>query len=820
MTKDNKDAASDASENVSYEAFRESGSNEITAEEVLAAIDDKRLFRAVFDHTFQFMGVLSPDGVLLDANKTALNFVGVRKDEVVDKPFWETPWWANSPKAQAQLKEAIALAAQGEVVRFDAEHISPEGSLLVVDFSLTPVPDKFGNVALLVAEGRDITERIIAERSLKEREARNRALVDTAPVGICTVTMDGIIESANSSLHKLLGYPKFELNGQPVACILENLYGHEPEKKGDILKTGERRIFGVGRETTALHRNGTVVPVELALSLLNLGHVHVFIVIVRDLSELRKSQQLQAQLAAIVESSDDAIFSCNIDSVVTSWNPAAESMYGYKAAEAIGESVVKLIVPDDRVNEVDGLLEHIRKGESIGHFETVRKDSYGTLFDVDMTISPIRNTQGQIVGVSTIARDISARKEAERRISEFYSMVSHELRTPLTSIRASLGLLEGGIAGNIDDEALRLVEIARAESDRLILLINDILDLRKIEAGMLELKLRKVVLSTLMSSVLQSLRAMADEYGVKLSAQYPDDYTFVADHDRVIQVIHNFLSNAIKYSPKDSTVELNAKQVEANRLRISVSDRGPGIRADQMHKLFGKFQQLDSSDARPQGGTGLGLAISKAIVEQHGGTVGVKTKPGEGSTFWFEIPMNHEPSTHTNRAFKMTGTNIIMEADKQELRSKDSKAKVNEERSAAAMVRHAGPAFILIVEDDKSTLELLTKQLERLKIKCVSATDGDMALKILSSTKPDLLILDLGVPAPDGFEIVRSLQNSPHRDLPLLVYTSLDLNESDREQLTLGPSKHMIKSMTSQEDIIQAVKELLGPLAQGFDTKA
>lgn len=613
-----------------------------TTHDAIQAEDDQRLFRAVFNHTFQFMGILSPDGTLLDANKTALAFIDARKEEVIGQLFWETPWWTGNPDVKLKLKESVAAAARGEHVRFDVQHIAPDGKTIFVDFSLTPVRDKDGRVSLLVPEGRDITERMIVQHQLSEREARNRAVLDTAPDGICTVTMDGIIESANAAMHRMLGYKQSELPGLKIGRVVLNFEGDEHSK--DQVKTGERKLFGMGRETTAIRKNGSTLPVEISLSLLNLGHFQVFVAVVRDITERKKSKQLQSELAAIVESSADSIMATDMNGIITSWNPAAEILYGFKAEEAIG-SPVTIVVPDDRTRELASLFELMKNGESIEHFETVRMDRDKNLLDVDLTISPIRNPQGQVIGISKIARDISVRKEAERRISEFYSMVSHELRTPLTSIRASLGLLEGGIAGTLADEALQLVQIARSESDRLILLINDILDLRKIEAGKLELKMRQVRVSDLINTVIESLRAMADEFEVKLKAVYEQDWTFDGDLDRIIQVIHNLLSNAIKYSKKSDEVKIVVSENHPGILRFSVIDRGPGIRADQMHKLFGKFQQLDSSDSRPKGGTGLGLAISKAIVEQHSGTVGVKSKPGEGSNFWFEIPMKHHDTT-------------------------------------------------------------------------------------------------------------------------------------------------------------------------------
>jgi PAS domain S-box-containing protein len=749
--------------------------------DVIQAEDDQRLFRAVFDHTFQFMGILSPEGILLDANKTALTFIDAKREDVIGQPFWETAWWTGNPEVQKKLQEAVADAAKGQLVRFDAQHISPDGKSVFVDFSLTPVLDATGKVVLLVPEGRDITERIMAQRDLAERDARNRAVLDTAPDGICTITMNGVIESANTAMHRMLGYKQGELQGFAIDRVVLKFEGDE--HSDDQLKTGERKLFGVGRETTAIRKNGTVLPVEISLSLLNLGRVQVFVAVVRDITERKKSKQLQSQLAAIVESSDDAIIATDMSGIITSWNPAAEHLYGFKVAEAIGKSV-NIVVPEDRNKELDSLFAALRNGESIGHFETVRMDCNKNMIDVDLTISPIRNPQGQVTGVSTIARDISVRKEAERRISEFYSMVSHELRTPLTSIRASLGLLEGGIAGKLEDEALQLVQIARSESDRLILLINDILDLRKIEAGKLELKLRQVRVSELISTVTESLRAMADEYEVKLKPVYGKDWEFTADLDRIIQVIHNLLSNAIKYSNKSDVVEILVSEPRPNFLRFSVVDRGPGIKQDQMHKLFGKFQQLDSSDSRPKGGTGLGLAISKAIVEQHAGSVGVNSRPGEGSTFWFEIPMSH--SEKADKIVQQTAGKSL------------------------ELTQKVKQPVILIVEDDKSTLELLLKQLQRNGFDTIATVEIRSAIKLMQTIKPDLLLLEPAVSKSDPHEIINHLKRRGMGDLPLLVYTSMDLSQAEKDSISLGPSKYLVKSISSLDDVLESVDTLLG----------
>ncbi|HVK70851.1 MAG TPA: GAF domain-containing sensor histidine kinase [Polyangium sp.] len=233
---------------------------------------------------------------------------------------------------------------------------------------------------------------------------------------------------------------------------------------------------------------------------------------------------------------------------------------------------------------------------------------------------------------------IEQRKAIERLKDEFVSTVSHELRTPLTSIRGALGLLEGGVLGRLPDDAMELVQIARTNTDRLVRLVNDILDLEKIEAGKLELSPKHVDARRLVSSLVESLSPVAAEAKVELWADVRGEVDLVVDEDRIAQVLTNLMSNALKFSPAEARVELGVEVTAAGHVRFDVRDRGPGIAEADLARLFNRFEQLDGEHRRTMGGTGLGLAISKAIVEQHGGTIGVTSKLGQGSSFWFEVP--------------------------------------------------------------------------------------------------------------------------------------------------------------------------------------
>ncbi|MCY1009408.1 ATP-binding protein [Nannocystis pusilla] len=238
-----------------------------------------------------------------------------------------------------------------------------------------------------------------------------------------------------------------------------------------------------------------------------------------------------------------------------------------------------------------------------------------------------------------LIRDVTERKLGERAKDAFVATVSHELRTPLTSIRGSLSLLEHGMVGPLPEEALEMVQISRTNAERLLLVINDILDLEKLSAGQIDLSLRPVDPPRVLASAAESIRGMAAQAGVEVVVgECPVGAPVLADEARVIQILNNLLSNAIKFSPRGSRVDLSVEAGSCGRLRFCVTDHGPGIAREHHARVFERFHQLDASDSRKRGGTGLGLAIVKSLVEEHGGVVGLDSAPGHGSKFWFELP--------------------------------------------------------------------------------------------------------------------------------------------------------------------------------------
>ena len=268
--------------------------------------------------------------------------------------------------------------------------------------------------------------------------------------------------------------------------------------------------------------------------------------------------------------------------------------------------------------------------------------SGGVETPVQLTMLAHRDRDHTVTRISVRAHDVSRYKEVERVKNEFISTVSHELRTPLTSIRGSLGLLEGGAMGPLPDKARSMVHIANQNTDRLIRLINDVLDLEKMQAGRLELHRKPLDIRALVDEAVAGLHGMAGAAAVGIDVDGPPDLVAEVDHDRIVQVITNLLSNAVKFSPPGSTVRIEAVSVTEGRtpcVAVSVIDQGPGIPADKLDSIFDRFVQVDSSSTRAKGGSGLGLAIARDIVALHGGTIEVASPSGAGTTFTFRLPI-------------------------------------------------------------------------------------------------------------------------------------------------------------------------------------
>jgi len=595
---------------------------------------------------------------------------------------------------------------------------------------------------------------------------------------------------------------------------------------------------------------------------------------------------------------DYAVYMLDPKGTIVTWNEGAQQITGYIAEEIIGKHFSIFFTDKEKKNNRPEQELNIayESGFYESEEERIRKD--GSKFWASIILRPVFDDSKQLTGFVKVTRDISDRKEMERRVSEFYSTVSHELRTPLTSVRGTLSLMEGGRLGPLPERVQQLAHTARLESDRLIRLVNDILDIRKIESGNMQFILRESLPSQIVEDTIQSMEAIAAEFSIKLVSEIATDVKIDCDRVRIVQALSNLVSNAIKFSSRDSQVTVQVKNTASNAVRFSVIDEGPGIAEEQLSKLFILFQQLDSSDSRTKGGTGLGLAIAKAIVDQHKGKISVNTNPGKGSTFWFELPSKkgetiiprntdlryktllveddhglcelltemlshygfsvHEASTLKeadeylagqptpdvivldvklpdgnglellDRLHQTTNTDqtpVVVITGRDEglgtyghpllidwIKKPFEEQQLLSALKVAIHKRTPGQARILVVDDDQPTRELIKQQLEQCEVEFFEAADGITAVHLARTNDPDLIILDLSMPSPDGFAVVQILRCEKSKSTPLLVYTAADLNEDDKERLTLGLTAHLTKSRTSEDEFLDTVKNLLNGL--------
>lgn len=359
------------------------------------------------------------------------------------------------------------------------------------------------------------------------------------------------------------------------------------------------------------------------------------LIIALDITEIKQAEEKSAKLAAIVETSDDAIVSKTLESVITSWNAAAERMFGYTAAEMVGETIYK-IIPEDRHDEEPRILARLKTGERVEHFETKRLTKSGRLLDVSLTISPVMDKHGNIIGLSKIARDITEKKQEEQRKNDFIGMVSHELKTPLTSLTAIIQMAKKKSLQGEDRFLSGALEKANQQARRMAAMINGFLSISRLEAGQLLIEKESFNLGQLLQEILEEFRLTVTSHVFSLDEC--DDIIVNADRDKITSVISNLISNAVKYSPKGRLIDIRCK-LDNHRTVVSVKDEGMGIRPEDLVHIFDRYYRVETTYTRHISGFGIGLYLSAEIIGRHGGDIWAESELNKGSTFYFSLPV-------------------------------------------------------------------------------------------------------------------------------------------------------------------------------------
>ncbi|MBT8347844.1 MAG: PAS domain S-box protein, partial [Sulfurovum sp.] len=605
---------------------------------------------------------------------------------------------------------------------------------------------------------------------------RFKAVVDNVVDGIITIDKKGKILTFNRTAESILGYIEEEVIGKNIKEIMPtNNFVEQYRYVKNFKKFGKN--IGNERHVTGLRKDGSSFPLDLVVSKIQIGQEDMFIGVLRDTTEelyqKEELQQSQERLQSILDNVYEGIITIDSKGIIDSFNLAAENIFGYDAKEMIGCNV-KMLMPEPYFSEHDGYLANYMSGgeaKVIGidrEVEGRRKD--GSIFPLYLAVTQIRN-HGKPLFVGMV-RDLSEQKRLEKLKNEFVSTVSHELRTPLTSIRGSLGLIESGTMGKIEDKLAPLVKIALNNTERLILLINDILDMEKMESGQMDFTLEYIDLNTLIHEAVEANEGFSKEHNVHLVFHdFGERIEVYVDKNRIQQVLANLISNAVKYSPKDDTVTLRVSM--GSQVRVEVHDNGPGIPDDFKKQIFQRFAQADSSDTKQKGGTGLGLNISKAIIEKLGGSIGFLSPLNEGTTFFFNLPVMHELKVVENK-----------------LESRRGK--------------------VLVVEDDHDIATLLQMMLYNEGIECDIAYNTTEAKQLLSQTHYDAMTLDIMLPGQDGISLLEDIRKEESlKDLSIVVVSAKALIKKE-ENVNAGVEVvDWINKPIDKERLISSMKQAM-----------
>jgi PAS domain S-box-containing protein len=617
------------------------------------------------------------------------------------------------------------------------------------------------------------------DRALGLSELQYRRVFEAAKDGILILNADtGAVEDANPFMTELLGYTHEQFVGRHLWEI--GLFKDIEQSKTAFC---ELRAKGYIRyEDLPLQgKNGVHRQVEFVSNVYDVGEQKAIQCNIRDITERKLAEQQLAYFSAIVNASQDAIIGKNLDFVVTSWNAGAERLYGYSPEEAIGESI-GILQPGDRPGELPLLRAKAALGESIDNLHTARRRKDGTLIDVSLTLSPIKDRSGQTIGVSAIARNITDAVRMERQLQEqanqlagearskdeFLAMLAHELRNPLAPLCNGIDVLRNVPPSG--EQAKQVLDMMEEQAHNLVRLIDDLLDVSRITRGKLELRRQAVALSKIITNAIQTAEPLIHANGHKLTVTQPWESLHVhGDPTRLTQVVSNLLNNAARYTPQGGKILLTTERV-GDGVAIRVKDNGAGIASEMLPRVFEIFVQANNSLNRTHGGLGLGLTLVKSLVEMHGGTVEVTSDGlGKGSEFTVRLPL---------------------------LQASDV---VREEANALPGVRRAFPCHrILVVDDLRSAASTVALILRSRGQQVRTAASGTEALAMIEQDKPELILSDISMPEMTGYELAQEIRRRPEwNDIRLVAVTGYG-QESDRKAAKeAGFNDHLVKPIST-----------------------
>ncbi len=701
------------------------------------------------------------------------------------------------PPEELPLQRA---AATGEIIRdLECDVVHADGtSVRLLEFA-APLLDEHGRSRGAVGAFFDITARKQAEDRLRDTARLLQTVVASSPLAITIVDLDGTVRLWNDAAQRIFGWPAGDLIGRTLPTVPP---GRLPEFLGQLRAAAEGRATSgtEGVDAEWRRRDGEPVLVSLWSAPLQDAHGRVtgVVAIGADVTGRREAERAQAQLAAIVESSDDAIIGQTLDGRISSWNNGAKRLFGYALDEVRGRPA-SILLPPDRPDEMARILDLVRRGGRVEHFETERVRKDGRRLAVSITVSPVRGPDGAIIGASKIARDISGRVRAEAELrkakddaeaanrakDQFLAVLSHELRTPLTPVLAVVSNLERNHA--LSPELRRDAAMIRRNVELEARLIDDLLDLTRIARGKLKLQRAPTDVRLALKDALQASWSR-DPEGKKLKLELDlraDRHLVLADGPRLTQVFWNLLNNAVKFTPDGGRVAVRSR-AEGDHISIDVEDTGIGIPAASLPRIFDAFEQ-GQSGARDYGGLGMGLAISRAIVDLHEGEIVAQSAgPGTGARFTVRLPLL-APAALEGAAAPVAPVPL---------------------RPAPA---DAGPAAgrrlrVLLVEDHADTAEAMAMLLRGMghEVRVADSVQAGRAAAdeaARAGAPVQLVLSDLDLPDGTGFDLMQDLAR--RYGVKGIALSGFGMDDDLRRSAEAGFARHLTKPINL--DVLETV---------------
>ena len=711
-----------------------------------------------FEHAAIPLHWVDRNGVILRANRAELDFLGYRPDEYIGHNIAE--FHADSEALSGileRLKKGDTLLDEPARMR------ARDGSVKQVRITSNV---KWRNGEFI--HTRCITRDVSAAEHVDQLQAQTADYLEGLLEGFVAYDAQWRMTEMNSAAESLLDRKRSDVLGKTWHQAFPHAVGNPVDEMYQrVMRT--RRAERM--EYCYPHYNHRWL--EISASPVRTGGVAVYF---RDISELKRREQAQARLAALVEASGDPIISESMQGVIESWNPAAERLYGYTAEEAIGRPI-DCLIPQDGKTEEHHILERLSRGEVVEQFETVRVTKEGRRLPVSLTASLVRNDRGEVMGAVKSTRDISAHKAAQQELEdanrykdEFLAMLAHELRNPLAPISNALQLMR--VIDPASTQAVHARAIMERQLAHLVRLVDDLMEVSRITRGRIELRREPLLLSSVMLSAVETARpaleARRHNFRIDMPAQAIElDGDFV----RLAQVISNLLGNAAKYTDQGGEISLEA-QCEGEEAVIRVRDNGIGIEPEMLPRIFDMFAQAPTSQRRSQGGLGIGLALARALVDLHGGRIEASSAGhGKGSQFAVHLPI----------------------------------ARVGANRDAGAGQTYApglaGPRRrVLIVDDNVDAAKTLLMVVATMGHEAETAHSGHAALDAVRRKKPDLMLLDISMPGMDGFAVARSIRSQPElSSIRVVALTGFGQQEDRRRSQEAGFDDHLVKPVSTED---------------------